>query len=98
MAEAARGFAPRNNSAFLDPRGRIWIDDAKTFFATRDRRYDILISEPSNPWVSGVSGLFSVEFYRHVSRYLNEGGLFAQWFQTYEMDADRAISVLKAVD
>jgi spermidine synthase len=62
MAEAARGFEPRNEAAFLDPRGKIWIDDAKTFFATHNRRYDILISEPSNPWVSGVSSLFTREF------------------------------------
>ena len=62
MAEAARGFAPRNASAFADPRGAILIDDAKTFFSTRNRRYDILVSEPSNPWVSGVSSLFTLEF------------------------------------
>jgi predicted membrane-bound spermidine synthase len=49
MAEAARGFMPRNRGAFVDPRGRIWYDDAKTFFSTRGSRYDIIISEPSNP-------------------------------------------------
>ncbi|MGH8765112.1 MAG: hypothetical protein ACRET8_05295, partial [Burkholderiales bacterium] len=59
MAEAARGFAPRNSAAFADPRGHIYIDDAKTYFSAHQRRYDILISEPSNPWVSGVSSLFT---------------------------------------
>ena len=76
MAEAARGFAPRNSSAFADPRGSILIDDAKTFFSTRNRRYDILVSEPSNPWVSGVSGLFTREFYRRIRGHLTRA---ASW-------------------
>ena len=97
MAEAARGFAPRNNAAFLDPRGRIWIDDAKTFFATRNRRYDILISEPSNPWVSGVSSLFTREFYNRIGAHLNEGGILVQWFQLYEIDPSLLASVMRAL-
>ena len=97
MAEAARGFAPRNNSAFLDPRGRIWIDDAKTFFSTRGRRYDILISEPSNPWVSGVSSLFTREFYQRIRGHLNPGGILVQWFQLYEIDPSLLASVMRAL-
>jgi spermidine synthase len=97
MAEAARGFAPRNDSAFLDPRGRIWIDDAKTFFSTRGRHYDILVSEPSNPWVSGVSSLFTREFYRRIRGHLNPGGILVQWFQLYEIDPARLASVMRAL-
>jgi predicted membrane-bound spermidine synthase len=97
MAEAARGFAPRNSSAFADPRGAILIDDAKSFFATRNRRYDILVSEPSNPWVSGVSGLFTREFYARIRNHLNPGGLLVQWFQLYEIDASLLASVMRAL-
>jgi spermidine synthase len=97
MAEAARGFAPRNNAAFLDPRGRIWIDDAKTFFATRGRRYDIVISEPSNPWVSGVSSLFTREFYHRIRGHLNPRGILVQWFQLYEIDPSLLASVIHAL-
>ena len=68
MAEASRGFMPRNSAAFADPRGAILIDDAKSFFSTRNRRYDLIISEPSNPWVSGVSSLFTREFYRRIRK------------------------------
>ena len=46
-------------NAFADPRSHIVFDDAKTFFSTHNRKYDIIISEPSNPWVSGVSSLFT---------------------------------------
>ncbi|HTG96050.1 MAG TPA: hypothetical protein VL982_01250, partial [Burkholderiales bacterium] len=78
MAEASRGFMPRNSAAFADPRGTVFIDDAKSFFSTHHSRYDLIISEPSNPWVSGVSGLFTREFYRRIRNHLNSGGLLVQ--------------------
>jgi predicted membrane-bound spermidine synthase len=97
MAEASRAFARRNASAFADPRSRIVFDDAKTYFSTHNERYDIIVSEPSNPWVSGVSSLFTTEFYRHVRRYLNPGGVMVQWFQLYEIDISLVASVLRAL-
>jgi predicted membrane-bound spermidine synthase len=97
MAEASRAFAKRNASAFADPRSRIVFDDAKTFFSTHNERYDIIVSEPSNPWVSGVSSLFTTEFYRHVRRYLNPGGVMVQWFQLYEIDISLVASVIRAL-
>ncbi|MDA0225843.1 MAG: fused MFS/spermidine synthase, partial [Proteobacteria bacterium] len=97
MANAARGFLPRNAGAFADPRGRIVIDDAKTFFAAGKRRYDLIISEPSNPWVSGVAGLFTREFYQRVRPHLRPGGLLVQWFQLYEVDPALLASVLQAL-
>lgn len=97
MAEAARHFAARNASAFADPRSNIVFDDAKTYFSSQTRRYDIIISEPSNPWVSGVSSLFSDEFYRLVRRHLNRGGVLVQWFQLYEIDIKLIASVMRAL-
>ncbi|MGB8436109.1 MAG: fused MFS/spermidine synthase [Burkholderiales bacterium] len=97
MAEASRQFAARNANAFADPRSNIVFDDAKTFFSTQNRRYDIIISEPSNPWVSGVSSLFSDEFYRLVRRHLNRGGVLVQWFQLYEIDVKLTASVMRAL-
>ena len=97
MAEAARGFKPRNSAAFADPRSAILIDDAKTYFSARSRRYDILISEPSNPWVSGVSSLFTREFYRRIRGHLAPGGVLVQWFQLYEIDASLLASVMRAL-
>ena len=97
MVEAARGFNARNINAYADPRSYLQIDDAKTFFSTRNGRYDIIISEPSNPWVSGVSNLFSGEFYHLARRYLKPGGVLVQWFQLYEIDASLVASVLLAL-
>jgi predicted membrane-bound spermidine synthase len=97
MAQAARGFAPRNSGAFADPRGTIVIDDAKGFFSTHGRRYDLIVSEPSNPWVSGVASLFTREFYRRIRPHLNPGGLLVQWFQLYEIDASLVATVMRAL-
>lgn len=97
MVDLARRFRPINERAYSDPRSRILLDDAKTVFATSGQVYDIVVSEPSNPWVSGVSGLFSVEFYRLVKRYIRPDGLMVQWIQLYEIDLALVASVMKAL-
>jgi spermidine synthase len=97
VVEAARGFLPRNELAYSDPRSRIFYEDAKTFFSIHDKRYDIIVSEPSNPWVSGTASLFTEEFYARVRRHLNEGGVFAQWLQMYEINPGLVASILKAL-
>ena len=95
MVEAARlGFYPRNRRLFDDPRSRIHIEDAKTYFSLQHGRYDVIVTEPSNPWVSGVASLFSQEFYRRINRYLKPDGLFVQWLQIYETDMSVVASVL----
>ncbi len=97
MIEGAKLFRPYVDRAFDDPRSRVVIDDAKSFFARGRERYDIIVSEPSNPWVSGVSSLFTEEFYRRLSTYLNEGGVLSQWLHTYEMDTQTLASIMAAV-
>ncbi|MGQ0544407.1 MAG: fused MFS/spermidine synthase [Betaproteobacteria bacterium] len=97
VVRAARNFMPLNRRAYEDPRSRVHIEDAKTFFSSQQARYDVIVSEPSNPWVSGVASLFSAEFYRHVRRHLNEGGLFVQWVQLYEFSPQLLASVIEAL-
>jgi spermidine synthase len=97
MIKAARGFGERVERAYSDPRAHIVIDDAKAFLAGASRKYDIIVSEPSNPWVSGVAALFSDEFYEFVPRHLTKGGLYVQWLQLYEITPDLVSSVLKAM-
>jgi len=82
---------------FSDPRSRIIVDDAKTFFAARRARYDIVVAEPSNPWVSGVASLFTAEFYRRMLDHLSERGVFVQWLQGYEIDMESVSSVIRAL-
>src|SRR5919201_6532359 len=97
IAGSRRAFYPANRRVFDDPRARFIIDDAKSYFAAGRRRYDLILSEPSNPWVSGVSGLFTAEFYQRVRRYLSGDGVFGQWLHLYEIDDDLVLSVLTAL-
>jgi spermidine synthase len=97
MIAGSRLFYPANRRVFDDPRSKIVIDDAKSYFASEQHRYDLIVSEPSNPWVSGVSGLFTDEFYGRIKGYLTEKGVFAQWLHVYELDDRLVLSVLAAL-
>ena len=97
MVTAATGYGEFVERAYTDPRSEIHIEDAKTFFSLHNNEYDIIIAEPSNPWVSGVASLFSTEFYRTVKRHLHDDGLFVQWIQLYEFNDELAESILKAL-
>ena len=97
MIAGSRLFYPANRRVFDDKRSRFVVDDAKSFFATDARKYDVIISEPSNPWVSGVSGLFTDEFYHRVRGYLTPNGVFGQWLHLYEIDDGLVLSVLAAI-
>lgn len=94
MVEGARLFGGRVARAYDDPRSHIVIDDAKAHFAGSGQRYDLIVSEPSNPWVGGTASLFSDEFYAFVPRQLNEDGVFVQWLQLYEITPELVASVL----
>ncbi len=98
MVAGSRNFLPVNERAYSDPRNQFWFDDAKAFFAGAARQYDIIVSEPTNPWVSGVSSLFTVEFYREAKRYLKPNGVLAQWLQGYELSNELLLTVLAALD
>jgi spermidine synthase len=98
MVDAARkGFGRRIGNVFEDPRSHLIYDDARTFFASSHEPYDLIVSEPSNPWVSGVATLFSDEFYGRIAHYLAADGYFAQWIQVYETNIGIVASVVKAL-
>jgi predicted membrane-bound spermidine synthase len=97
MVEGAKLFGRRVERAYHDSRSHIHIEDAKTYFAANQTKYDIIVAEPSNPWVSGVATLFSEEFYHFVPRHLQPGGLFVQWIQLYEINDELVASVMRAL-
>ncbi len=97
MIEGAKYFEDKNRRAFVDPRSHIYIEDAKTYFHTTSREYDMVISVPSNPWVSGISSLFTEEFYGTISESLSQNGVFAQWLHTYESDIGIVLPILKTI-
>ncbi len=97
MIEAAKLLLPANIRAYDDPRSVFVIDDARAFFATVDRQFDVIVSEPSNPWVSGVSALFTEEFYARASKQLAPDGVFGQWLHLYEIEDALVLGILKAL-
>jgi len=90
-------FAEFNYRVLDDPRVRIHEDDAQSFLRAVPRRYDIIISEPSNPWVAGISGLFTREFFNAMSDKLNPGGLAVVWFHTYSQSDEGVELVMRTI-
>jgi spermidine synthase len=74
-----------NRGVLADPRLHLIFDDARGFLLTSRQKYDLIISEPSNPWIAGVATLFTVEYYRAVRQRLAPGGIFVQWLQAYSL-------------
>ena len=88
VVEAAELFEPENRNALDDERVELIVGDARDYLSTTDRTYDIVISEPSNPWIEGEVFLFTREFYSVVAERLNEGGLFLQWIGAYDFNPE----------
>ena len=97
VAKGAPFLGGRVARAFYDTRSNIIIDDAKSYFARHRRKYDIIISEPSNPWISGVANLFSREFYQRIRNTLTPDGVFVQWTHFYESSPQLLASKMTAL-
>ncbi len=87
IAAAHSYFGDFNDHALDDPRVKIVTNDGRNYVDSSRRAYDVISSEPPNIWVSGVSGLFTQEFYRSAKAHLNPGGVLCQWMPLYEMQA-----------
>jgi spermidine synthase len=85
VVEASRFFAHEHGAVLADPRVRLVLADARTFLLTTPERYDVIISEPSNPWIGGLASLFSVEFFALARERLRPGGIMLQWLQAYNL-------------
>jgi len=76
-----------NRDVLHNPKVHIRIGDAREVLLASRERYDIIFSEPSNPYRAGIASLYTEEFYRSAAGRLNRGGVFLQWTQGYEVDA-----------
>ena len=85
VLRAGKFFAPWNRGVLTNRLARIVGEDARTLLKLGPQRYDVIISEPSNPWMVGVGSVFSREFYELCASRLKEGGIMTQWFHVYEM-------------
>ncbi len=90
-------LADYNNHCLNDSRTNVIVADGRNFLFSTDKKYDVIISEPPNIWVSGVSNLFTKEFYEMARAHLGVGGIFSQWFPRYEMDEHDYMIAIKTL-
>jgi spermidine synthase len=89
-----RFFGPYNHHPELDPRVRVIIGDGRNFLTQKDDKYDVIVSEPSNPWITGVSNLFTVDYWKLARSRLADDGVFCQWAQLYELSSKNIKTLL----
>ena len=95
VIQASKLFGGWNHHVLDDPRTHFWREDARTVLKLRPQIYDVIITEPSNPWFVGIGSVFSREYYQLAASRLKPGGIVAQWFQVYETQDDMVELVLR---
>lgn len=85
VLRAAPLLTSLSRNVLQDPRVHVILDDARNFLFTSRERYDLIVSEPSNPWVAGIASLYTREFYAAAQQRLAPGGIFVQWVQAYSL-------------
>ena len=94
ISRVAKDCALVNEDVLSNPKVAITIADAREALLTTKDRYDIIFSEPSNPYRAGISSLYTAEYYRAALERLDTDGIFIQWVQSYEVDAWAVATVL----
>ncbi|MBX3192424.1 MAG: fused MFS/spermidine synthase [Labilithrix sp.] len=87
ILRVARDCSAVNHDVLDNPKVHVALGDAREALLTTPARYDIVFSEPSNPYRAGISSMYTEEFYRATAERLNPHGIFVQWVQGYEVDA-----------
>jgi spermidine synthase len=85
VVEASRFFEAENHKALADPRTRLVVGDGRTHLMLGRESYDVIVSEPSNPWMAGIASLFTREFFEGARDRLAPGGILCQWAHTYDI-------------
>jgi spermidine synthase len=86
VIKAAEIFAPYNNNCLANPKTRMLVQDGRNHLELTSETYDVIISEPSNPWMAGLANLFTLDYFRTAKKRLSENGIFVQWTNAYDMD------------
>jgi spermidine synthase len=85
VVDASRYFEAENHAALSDPRTRLIVGDGRTHLMLGRQSYDVIVSEPSNPWMAGIASLFTREFFEGARARLAPGGVLCQWAHTYDI-------------
>ena len=97
VIRAAECFRLANNDVLRNPRLALHHEDGRNFLLLGRKKYDIIISEPSNVWISGIANLYSSEFLDIALARLKPGGLYCFWIHSYSMRQEDYSSVIKTM-
>jgi len=98
------GYAPQRTPKSPDeivpqwintPRVEVIVNDGRNHLLLTNRRYDVIASEPSNPWLAGVGNLFTLEAFQLARSRLKPGGIMCQWLHSYSLESDHVYSVVR---
>ncbi|MBI3416770.1 MAG: fused MFS/spermidine synthase [Verrucomicrobia bacterium] len=95
VVQGSRFFEQHNGGPLADKRVQLVVNDARNHLLVTDKKYDVVISEPSNPWVAGAASLFTREFFSLAQTRLQPDGIFCQWIQLYELRAEEFQAMLR---
>jgi spermidine synthase len=98
VIEASAFFEPENYGVLGDARVHLVNADARNYLMSAPDNYDLIVSEPSNPWISGIANLFTDEFLQLAKSRLSPGGVMTQWFHVYSMSDADLKTMLKTFD
>ena len=90
-------FRAVNDSVLFRPNVRVVIDDARSALQLDRERYDIIVSEPSNPWIAGIATLYTPEFFRIARARLADDGVFCQWVQLYQLPLPIVAGIVRSL-
>jgi spermidine synthase len=85
VVEGSKFFEEENHRALSDPRTKLVVGDGRTHLMLGRETYDVIVSEPSNPWMAGIASLFTREFFEGARARLSPGGVLCQWAHTYDI-------------
>jgi predicted membrane-bound spermidine synthase len=86
IVDVAKACTVANHDVLHNPKIHLSIGDAREWLLLTPEHYDVIASEPSNPFRAGVASLFTREYYKAAEARLTQDGLFLQWIQSYEID------------
>ncbi len=95
VIEASRFFNHVSRNPLSDPDCKLIQADARTVLETATEKYDAIISEPSNPWITGVSNLFTLEHFKSCAHSLKKDGIMCQWIHSYYMGKNTLLTIFQ---
>jgi spermidine synthase len=97
VVQASKWFHRINYAPETNPKVHIQYNDGRNYLLATNKYYDVIISEPSNPWQSGVCNLFTTQYFRACQKRLKPGGIFSLWVQLAEVSPDNVRGILKSL-